>query len=84
MNESKNVKATPKQVEQLQLAARLAVQVCLKGDQNFFSSADMCNLHELALAGLGYIDDHPQVPLEEIEEYVKEKLGDSNMPREIE
>lgn len=43
----------------------------------------MCNLHELALAGLGYIDDYPQVPLGEIETYVKEKLGDKHMPIDI-
>lgn len=65
---------TKKQVELLQLAARLAVDICSRPTIEA-GSADVCNLHELALAGLGYDDPHPQVPLAEIERYVKEKLG---------
>lgn len=38
-------------------------------------SADICNLNELALASLGFKDDHPQVPLEKIIDYVKDRLG---------
>lgn len=70
---------TSKQIEQLQLTARLAAVMCLN-NQVDSGSADMCNLHELALAGLGYHDTHPQVPLDEIERYVKDQLGTRLLP----
>lgn len=61
------------QIELLQLTARFAVKICL--DKYVDSmSADFCNLHELALAGLGYEDKFPQVPIEEIVLYVEKQL----------
>lgn len=72
---------TPKQLEQLQLAARLAVNICL-GSKVELGSADMCNLHELALAGLGYNDPHPQVSMDVIEQHVHGQLGNRLMPVE--
>ncbi len=63
-----------KEIEYLQLAARLACSLCCKGVVDF-GGADGINLHELALAGLGYVDEHPQVPLSKIEEYVLSQLG---------
>ena len=62
-----------KRIELLVLTAKLAVYISVHGSSP--GSADMCNLHELALAGLGYDDDSPQVPLDKIVECVKKQLN---------
>lgn len=70
-----------KQTELLQLTARLAIQCCLDNSFNINGmSANLCNLHELALASLGYEDTHPQVPLNEIILYVRNQLDGKFLP----
>lgn len=60
------------QVQLLLLTAKLAHYIVVKRSEH--GSADMCNLNELALAALGFADDSPQVPLEDIVTYVSNQV----------
>lgn len=60
--------------ELLELTAKLAHYISCQPKIEA-GSADICNLNELALASLGFKDNHPQVPLEKIINYVKDRLG---------
>jgi hypothetical protein len=75
------------QDEILRLAARFALHLLYKNQHKmgeFGGSADCCNLWELLTAGLGNVDPHPQVPLNEIIERAQQMLGPEVEPqREI-
>lgn len=70
---------TERQVYLLQLSARLASELCQRSKIDA-GSADVCNLHELSLAGLGYVDSSPQVSIDAIVSHVEAQLGDAFRP----
>lgn len=71
------------QDETLKLAARFALHLLYTYQHrmgSFGSSADFCNLGELLQAGLGHVDQHPQVPLEEIIRLAAKQVGEQYAP----
>ncbi len=70
--------------EYLKLAAKFARHLLLGSKGIVPGSADACNLIELLNEGLGYHDDAPQVPLNEIVKCVKAILPTKEEERRME